>query len=73
MIYVIRTVQSVLITQVRRIHLARELPKPSLYMEEVHMIDFEEVAGLPNPTFFGIIRDPYKRFKSKFEFSRTTK
>ena len=58
--------------QLHRIKLVQELAKPALFMEEIHMIDFEKEAGVPNPTFFGIVRDPYKRFKSKWEFSRTT-
>ena len=55
-----------------RVNLLRSLPKPAAYMEEVHLIDFEKVDGGLNPIFIGAVRDPYSRFKSKWEYSRNT-
>ena len=41
---------------------------PAIYSRETSMIDFEEVDGGPNPTFFGMVREPLKRFKSSYNY-----
>ena len=42
-------------------------------MQEIHLINFKEVDGGINPMYFGLVRDPYSRFRSKYQFSRKSK
>ena len=43
---------------------------PFIYGQEIHLIDFEAVDGGTNPMFFGMMREPFDRFKSKWQHAR---
>ncbi len=53
------------------------LPKPLVYKEEVHFVNFSALASAgdsdSNPTYFGVLRDPLARFKSRFQFVRASR
>ena len=59
-----------MLLQLERVKNLRQLASPGIYYEEVHMIDCHEVDGGQNPMYFAIIREPFERFKSKFQYSR---
>ena len=50
----------------------RKLPAPAIFSRELSIIDFEEIDGGPNPTFFGMVREPVARFKSSYNFYKAT-
>ena len=51
------------------------MKRPAIYMQEVHLVDFEghlEEYGLArHPAYFGVMRDPVDRFKSRFQWCRS--
>ena len=47
--------------------LEAQLLRPFVYKREMHVIDY---SGIPGPTFFSVMRDPFERFRSRFAFSR---
>ena len=49
------------------------MTRPAIYSREIAVIDFEDIAGIVNPTYFGMVRDPVERFKSSFLFYRSRK
>ena len=43
---------------------------PFVFGQEIHLIDFETVDGGLNPMYFGMMREPFDRFKSKWQYAR---
>ena len=50
-----------------------KLKRPAVYFEEVHLIDFEKLTRAINPSYFGVVRDPYARFRSRWQYTRNPK
>ena len=45
-------------------------PRPLIYKQGVHFINFSWFGDFMQPSYFGVVRSPLERFRSRFNFVR---
>ena len=54
-------------SQLSHIAVVESMRRPTIVHNELHVIEFANVSDAKEPNHLAIMRDPYERFKSRYD------